>query len=281
MVVGAATAAAADPLVTHLTGHPFTLNQFAGFVVVGSAWGLACDADTPHSTIARSMSLASEGGATVIGKLFGGHRHGTHSFFFAILCTALSALALAQTSIVKLHRGWHAHLTVGGLVGIGLTFCSLMLVLRIVAHVGGKMRLTRKIRVPRRPVYAAVLVAIGIALKPGSYWMPYAVGIGCCAHLIADYLTPEGVEPFWPFSAARYSLPDLAYKVRVPVVGILLRQLMIQGTERKATGREVAWVTVIVLAAGWACYPSVHAAAQRAQQAAHARVTALAPQSQP
>jgi membrane-bound metal-dependent hydrolase YbcI (DUF457 family) len=30
--------------------------------------------------------------------------------------------------------------------------------------------------------------------------------IGCFSHLLADYLTPEGIAPLWPFSRRRIHL---------------------------------------------------------------------------
>jgi len=33
-----------------------------------------------------------------------------------------------------------------------------------------------------------------------------AITVGCCSHLLADVLTPEGIAPLWPFSRRRVSL---------------------------------------------------------------------------
>ena len=76
MIVGAAGFAAADPLVSHLSGQPVTLTTFVSGTVVASGWALWPDADTQNSTLGHSMGLASEGATNMIGKLFGGHRHG-------------------------------------------------------------------------------------------------------------------------------------------------------------------------------------------------------------
>ena len=257
MIVGAAGFAAADPLVSHLSGQPVTLTTFVSGTVVASGWALWPDADTQNSTLGHSMGLASEGATNMIGKLFGGHRHGTHSLFFCALTTGIAMFALAQHTLTRMPHHWVV--TLGSLFGVVMAFTSLMLVLRILGRITGRQRLA----------LALMFIVIGVALKPGTWWMPYAVGIGCLSHLLADWLTPEGIEPFWlPFglgSSRRYSLPDLAAKVRLPVLGVLLRMLMIKGTKRNATPREIAWVTAIVAGSVLLCYPSLHAAAERRQ----------------
>ena len=57
-----------------------------------------------------------------------------------------------------------------------------------------------------------------VAIRPSSAASPGHIGItrrsaycDLCrrrhnSHLLADVLTPEGIQPFWPFSARRFSL---------------------------------------------------------------------------
>ena len=56
---------------------------------------------------------------------------------------------------------------------------------------------------------AAAVTALAGWLEAGAWaWLPWAVALGCLAHLVGDWLTPEGVPLCWPWRH-RFELPLL------------------------------------------------------------------------
>jgi membrane-bound metal-dependent hydrolase YbcI (DUF457 family) len=67
---------------------------------------------------------------------------------------------------------------------------------------GGLLRL----RGTRAGALAALLVGAAASTQPPPALISAAVTIGCASHLLADWLTPDGIPPWGPFSQPRMSL---------------------------------------------------------------------------
>ncbi len=192
MIVGGVAYLAAAPLIGDIAGHALSRSALASGTVVAVGAALGPDFDTRQSTMAHSLGPVSLTLATVVGKLSGGHRNGTHSFLFCAIAFALTTLALAQAQIVKLPYG-HT-ISAGLIVGLIVAFCSLALAFSHLLRLHG----------PRLMVLVLSLLLIAVLLKPGTEWMPGAVLVGTLSHLLADGVTPEGIPPFWPFWRRRF-----------------------------------------------------------------------------
>lgn len=201
MLVGGVSYLACLPITEAIGGRTLTGTEIACGTVVAVGAALVPDADTPNSTISRTLGLVTEGMAVVLGKVFGGHRNGTHSLAFAALTTGLTAAALARTEVVgpvDLGPFGDVTVTVGAIVAVVIAFLCLSLGL-------GKVLGERSERVT---IVAIVLLAVAIAAgHPDPTVIVSAVAIGVVSHLLADTLTPEGTVPFWPLSRRRVSVP--------------------------------------------------------------------------
>ncbi|MGP4994585.1 metal-dependent hydrolase [Glutamicibacter ardleyensis] len=184
-------------LVTEKMGwSPFTLQlgldllDVPGFGVVlgalvcaGSA--LLPDADHHSATIAHSLPPVSNIMCRVLGKLSGGHRHGTHSILGILFFTLIAvAGSYAQTHV----DGW-------GVVNIGAGIMSVILIafackaLKIIPD--GMRKSPWGIGL----VFGA-LVAINDFQEPR--WFAYCVTLGVIVHLLGDMLTTGGCNLVWP-----------------------------------------------------------------------------------
>ncbi len=193
MIVGGVSYLCVTQGAEMLGAHPSRQALACGTIVaVGSA--LAPDADTPNSTLGHALGPLSQAATKLIGRVFGGHRHGTHSFVWCAVAGAITALALAQTHLAKLPYG--RTITIGSLVALAIGFGALTLAFSSLGRIhGGKL-----------VVLTLVALAGAVILKPGTAWMPGAVLVGNLSHLLADFVTPEGIEPFWFFSHRRYAV---------------------------------------------------------------------------
>ncbi|MFC6732859.1 MULTISPECIES: metal-dependent hydrolase [unclassified Haladaptatus] len=82
-------------------------------------------------------------------------------------------------------------------------------------------------RGPTHTILFALLVGAGLGWVALRLTTPilagFAFGVGVlsiASHLLADWITPMGIKPFWPFSRRRYSL-DLT-TAKNPVANYLL-----------------------------------------------------------
>lgn len=195
MVLGAGSWLALQTLSGPLTGAPLEPRERVIGAVAAAGGALVCDMDTPTSRLARSLGPLTRVAAHGIGRLFGGHRHGTHSPVFCAAVGALCATALAQHELVRLAPG--VSVTVGQLAAIAIGYLAAALSVAMLLQLHG----------PRAALAAAVLVAAAAATHPPPALVWAAFTIGCFSHLLGDYLTPEGVMLAWPFTQRRFSLP--------------------------------------------------------------------------
>ena len=150
-------------------------------VAAGSA--LLADADHHNGTIAHS----APGGKLVtgaVGKLTGGHRHGTHSLL-GMAAAVIGSLALG---------GWSFQVGDSSIpIGIGIATM-------IIVGFGVKaMKVFQSAKV--LPFFVGLIVALMVMLMAPAdwHWFPWAVGIGYGIHLLGDFLTTDGLALLWPW----------------------------------------------------------------------------------
>jgi len=194
MVIGASSWLAAQTLAGPLTGAALDTRERACGAVIAAGSALLCDMDTPNSRLANALGPVTRTAARLIGRLFGGHRRGTHSLLFCAAVGALSLATLARGELVHISTRWT--LTVGQLAALAI------------AHVAASLSVAclLRLRGTRAAVVATLLVAGVASTTPPAALVSAAVTIGCASHLVADVLTPEGIQPFWPLSRRRVSV---------------------------------------------------------------------------
>jgi membrane-bound metal-dependent hydrolase YbcI (DUF457 family) len=194
MVIGASTWLALQTLGGPLTGTALNSREQACGAVIAAGGALLCDLDTPNSRLAQSLGPVTRLAARAIGRVFGGHRVGTHSLTFCAIVGVFSALALSTGEILRVSA--QVTLTVGQLVALAIAYLSSALTVALMSGLRGT----------RAAALTAALVALGagIAVTPGL--VAAALTIGCASHLLADVVTPEGIAPLWPFCKRRVSL---------------------------------------------------------------------------
>lgn len=143
------------------------------------------DIDHPSSTLARSFGFLTRSAAWTVGKVSGGHRHGTHSLMGAAVFTGLAWLMVH----------YRAHAGVRWALG---AFLALLIASGLAA-------------LNHRAGHLADALAIGAAVAmvvtgTGLGFVALATGTGCLAHLAGDALTVEGIPALLPVSPRRFRL---------------------------------------------------------------------------
>jgi hypothetical protein len=105
MVVGASSWLAAQTLAGPLLGAPLNTSKQACGAAVAAGAALLCDMDTPGSRLANTLGPVTRLVARLIGRAFGGHRHGTHSLLFCAAIGALSTVTLVHGELVHISAG--------------------------------------------------------------------------------------------------------------------------------------------------------------------------------
>ena len=185
--------AIAAPL-SHNVHHLTPVTAAVGTVVAAGA-GLLPDLDHPRATPARAFGPLSAGAAWTIGKVTGGHRHGTHSF---IGIAVFTALAVAAT-----HNLWA--LTAALWLCMGLAVRSLWR--RPSNRPNGRF----DYRDVAGIVHAAIAAYVAYRLTHSGLDMevvPWAITVGYVTHLIGDSMTESGVNWCWP-SRRRYRIASI------------------------------------------------------------------------
>lgn len=158
-------------------------------VTAGAA--LVADADHHNATIAHSLPdlgpiksptrLLAEG----VGKIAGGHRHGTHSVVGIVAFTAIAAAA----NLVIIPNEQFGSINVGG----GL------LALLLIAFAMKALKLSRGGWMTTWG-YAIVGAAAVTLYAPDTWgWLPLAMCVGVCVHIAGDMLTVGGCPIFYPW----------------------------------------------------------------------------------
>lgn len=191
-LAGAVTGTAASLYVLHLP--PSQTVILAG---LSAGAGILLDLDHKQATLAHTFGFLTKLTAEVVGKVSGGHRHGTHSIVGVAVFTGLAALAVYFRHDIAGRIGLWVLLSLilaGG-------FCALHL-----ARVAKRVLKVAGIRVPVGTLnhaadLAAILAAVAMASTGyGLGLVATATGLGAVAHLVTDGLTKEGIPVAWPVS---------------------------------------------------------------------------------
>jgi|ERR1700722_16722811 len=173
-------------LVTGLAVGSFALREppgplvlFAGLV---TAYALAPDLDACGSTAARSLGFVTEIVAWTVGKVSGGHRHGTHSVAGIAVFTGIAWVACLLRHTIP------GQIALGMILAAG--FVSAVDALRIGGHLGNLGALAA----------AAAMTWTGY----GLVLVPVAAALGCATHLGGDALTRCGVPLLWPVTMREF-----------------------------------------------------------------------------
>ena len=195
MVVGASAWLGLQTLAGPITGTGLDWRERACGAVIAAGGALICDLDTPASRLANALGPFTRVAARTIGRVFGGHREGTHSLLFCAATGMLTAALVAQDHVVELAAG--VTLRVGELAALAIAYFAAALSVAL---------LLPALRGMTAAAAAVALVALAAATDPPAGIVSTAITIGCCSHLLADALTPEGIAPLWPLSERRLSV---------------------------------------------------------------------------
>ncbi|ADH66076.1 MULTISPECIES: metal-dependent hydrolase [Nocardiopsis] len=156
----------------------------AGSLVCAGA-ALLPDLDHKSATVTKTYGKVTEVLSGMLGFLFGGHRMGTHSFFFAVLMGVLvQLLALWSELAVQVFVFLLIGIALQGL-GFGLD----------------------KNKVASGVINAMATAGITLALFTAGVnysWLGLAVAFGVVLHFFGDMITKMGVPIFWPFFKKRF-----------------------------------------------------------------------------
>ena len=184
LAVGAATLPVAP-----LTG---TVAQL-GWVAAVGGMAMLPDLDQRGSTISRMWGPLTEVPSGLVGRLTGGHRHGTHDAVLAPLAAGGLALAAAQAT-------WASLLLLALAIGLALRALHVVVPGRFEETVVGNLVLS----------WGGAWLLLAHSPSPG--WLPWAVALGVLVHIAGDFLTCSGVPVplVWLVAAAGdgRALPD-------------------------------------------------------------------------
>lgn len=162
--------------VAMLPALPLDPLQAAAFVVVTAGMAISPDLDHPSSMIARTFGWPTQWLAEKVARYSGGHRKGTHSLVFCLVC--------GLVGLVLLLLG-----PVGQAVAVGLP-------LGLGARALGWTR--------TKPLDNLLTIAGcgALAFATVGYvnvsWIPVAWALGAFAHIFGDWHTKQGVPWLWP-----------------------------------------------------------------------------------
>lgn len=162
--------------------------------------GVLDDLDQRGSCVARSFGAATEGLASVVHRISGGHREGTHEAVGNLICAGLAVLAIAL-------EGWHPfRIHLHGYVwqpSIGRWLLGAYLALLFAA---GMKALRHPRRDLRREVIAIAAAAAMVFFNWDTGGIAWAILIGTVVHCAGDSLTEHGDPWLAPFIKHRFHL---------------------------------------------------------------------------
>ncbi|MHA7271061.1 metal-dependent hydrolase [Arthrobacter sp. HLT1-20] len=156
----------------------------AGALVTAGA-ALVPDADHRHATIAHSLPPVSNILCIQVGKMSGGHRHGTHS-------------VLGLASFVAI--AWLAGMWTVELASFGTIFPGAGLLAVLLASFAAKSLKFIPDTMRKFPWVVGLAVGTFVTLfaPQEPYWFPLSMALGVSIHIIGDMLTTGGCNLLWP-----------------------------------------------------------------------------------
>lgn len=197
---------AAAPPTTATTLPPVAL---VCLTVCAAGAAMGPDSDHPRASIAHSLPPLSRWVCQLISWVSGGHRHATHAPLM------LPAVYLAGWSAVH----WWSHPVPQ--LGVAVPPGGLLLVLLLTAF---GVKALRLVRGHSWPVAALVTCVAGWQFTTREWGLlPAVLTVGWAAHILGDFLAPEGIPLFWPWHPAPPGrVPESAWGtngyLRVPVL---------------------------------------------------------------
>lgn len=170
--------------------HPVSPTGVLIGSIVAAGAALAPDADHHNATIAHSLpSLGPIPSptkllATSIGRIAGGHRHGTHS----IVGTLIFGLVAALANLIVIPNDTFGTINVGG----GL------LALLLIAFAAKALKLARGGWISTWGLAIAGAVAVTLLAPDEWGWLPLAMVVGVVTHILGDMLTVGGCPLLFP-----------------------------------------------------------------------------------
>ncbi|MFQ4150557.1 metal-dependent hydrolase [Arthrobacter sp. LAPM80] len=152
-------------------------------VTAGAA--LVPDADHRNATIAHSLPPLSNIMCVQVGRMSGGHRHGTHSILGLAVFVAIAALA----------GMWTVELPNYGIIFPGAGLLSVLL-----ASFAAKVLKFIPDSMQKFPWIVGIAVGAFVTfLAPQEpYWFPLAMALGVAVHIAGDMVTTGGCNLLWP-----------------------------------------------------------------------------------
>jgi len=143
------------------------------------------DADHHNATIAHSLPPLSNVMCAGIGKVSGGHRHGTHSV------AGIAAFVFVA---------WLAGLWTYNLAGFGTIYpgAGILSVLLVAFAAKALKIIPDKMRKSPWAVGLTTGAFITFFAPQEQGWFPIAMGIGVIVHILGDMMTTEGCNLAWP-----------------------------------------------------------------------------------
>lgn len=188
-----------DDLAPHLWHMPLTpgwlevkpMTYALGLMMCAGA-ALLPDADHHNGTIAHSLPRVgpipspTKALCALIGKISGGHRHGTHSILGIIAFTLIAWLAgLVKVPIFGTEVA----------IGAGI-FAFLLTAFTLKVFKVGKSKAWFE-----RWTISLLFAAVITWWLPNEWnALPFMVALGCLAHMLGDMLTVGGVPWFYPWT---------------------------------------------------------------------------------
>lgn len=184
------------PLAQHLPAVPEHLTLGMGLMdvspagviagaLVAAGAALVPDADHRHATIAHSLPPLSNVLCIQIGKLSGGHRHGTHSILGLAVFVAIAALA----------GMWQLELS-----GFGTVYPGAGILAVLLASFAAKSLRIIPDTMQKFPWLVGLAVGAFVAFYAPQepYWFPLTMALGVATHIAGDMLTTGGCNLLWP-----------------------------------------------------------------------------------
>ncbi len=155
-----------------------------GAVVTAGA-ALVPDADHRNATIAQSLPPLSNIMCIQMGRLSGGHRHGTHSILGLAVFIAIAVLA----------GMWSMDGPGGNTIFPGAGILAVLL-----ASFAAKALKIIPDTMRKFPWVVGIAVGAFVTFfaPQEEYWFPLAMGLGVAAHIVGDMLTTGGCNLIWP-----------------------------------------------------------------------------------
>ncbi|MFT2816460.1 metal-dependent hydrolase [Leifsonia sp. A12D58] len=154
-----------------------------GAVVCAGA-ALLPDADHHSATIAQSLPGVGRLATSVVSRVTGGHRNGTHS--------ALAAFAVLYGAIWLSRIGWST-----AVYGSSASVASAFVVAALLAF---SLKVLNAVKRWSTAWTLGAVVSIVVSwLAPTQWeWLPLCIAVGWITHLAGDFLTTGGLPLLWP-----------------------------------------------------------------------------------